>query len=125
MEDRQQIFSSFKNVFVNVLSVSAWHTVMPEIDNNEYILNTHLLQLRQQFLATAFLIAIIIPLNNAIIGNAGVQTGVTLLRLTDLMIDLLLTEPICNHARLGFPYLLSPGDEIHYQVHMHLLTYCS
>ena len=105
--------------------MSAWHAVMPEIDNNKDILNTHLLQLRQQFLATSFLIAIIISLNNAIIGNARVQTGVTLLRLTHLMVHLLFTQPICNHARLGFPYLLSPGYEIHDEVDMHLLAYCS
>jgi len=40
----------------------------------------------------------------------------------NILIPLMLTEPISNDARLGFPYLLPPCYEIHYQINMHLVA---
>ena len=99
------------------------HTVVPKVDNYQDIFNSHLLKLWEQLFSAAFFVSIIIALNDSISRHAGVQTSLTL-TLALSMIALLLTQPVGNNTCLGFPDLLSSGNEVHDKVHMHLFTDC-
>ena len=47
---------------------------MPHIDDDQYILNAHFLQLGQQFLAAAFLCSILVALLNELILIFGLES---------------------------------------------------
>lgn len=71
--------------------------MVPQVYDDHDVLDAHLLQLREQLLTTAFLVAIVVALEDAALRNVGVQTllAPSLLiwiaaALADLMVFLLL-----------------------------------
>ena len=64
MQGRQQVFCSFKHVFVELGWVVTRHALVPNINNDQDVFDPHSLQKRQKLLATAFLIAVIVTFSH-------------------------------------------------------------
>ena len=59
VQDLEKIFASLKDVLVDFLSLSTWHVLVPQVHDDQDILYSHLLQLRQQFFATSLFVPIV------------------------------------------------------------------
>ena len=60
MQSCQKILRPLQHVLVELTRVVARHALMPYVDDNQDVLDSHPLQKRQQFLAAAFLVAVIV-----------------------------------------------------------------
>ena len=65
MQDGEEILASFKHVLVNVLRMLAWHALVPQVNDDQDVLDTHLLQLGQELLSAPLLISVIKSLHDA------------------------------------------------------------
>lgn len=122
MQDLQKVLSSLNNILVDLLSLRAWHALMPDVDDDQDVLHSHLLQQVKQLLATSFLVTVVKSLNDPV-RLALFQRILALVILTHFRLVFLgFAESVGNDHGLSFSDLLSSLDEAHDHIHMDLLT---
>jgi hypothetical protein len=125
MQNLKEVLASLQDVLVYLLRVRAWHPLVPQVDDDQDVLDAHLLELQEQLLTASLLVAIVKPFGDAFIFNSlqtlpAVRVVDTHLRVAAVFLST--ADPVRHDARFGLLDLLPPLDEVHDHVNMHFLA---
>ena len=113
MKNGKEIFTPFQYILINILSMLSGHALVPDIYDDENILNAHFLKLCQQFFTATFLITVIISFHQRV-WILGVHTLLALVTH--------FAQSVCDNACFDLTNFVPSGYEAHHEVNVHLIT---